>query len=281
MSTRRAKRIGTIEPSSNSYRQKTVEDIISDGKLMTLTMFYYPRKTDIFIGNQQIYCAYAQVYHTDDGIAREMADLHKIRWDSECSYDEPFKQGEDTAMLFSLLITLIKDRFPTVKVVSFNDASSRKCDNNMGTMNLGVMKLFTDGKTWYEQHFKAYIDPNNKTAYENKMKESNDTKRQMTWEEAKRNIEWNASGIAESELKQKYEETTTWRQWLRWIRTTLKDSAFCIWLTKNDWFDIFVRSVLRFDIMNYRFLVDTTHFNQQYTIKKIGGRREGTRKKRQ
>lgn len=278
MSTRRAKRIGTIEPSSNSYRQKTVEDIIADEKRMTLTMFYHDRQTDIFIGNQQTYCAYAQIYYKNNRDIIETADLHKIRWDSECSYDEPFKQGKDTAMIFRLIITLIKDRFPEVKYVRFNDASSRQCDDGMGTMNLGMMKLFTDGETWYEQHFKAYIDPSCKDIYQLKIKEANESKNRYSWEQAKQYIELPA--ITESELKQKYEETSTWREWLKWVRVRLGDSYFCKWLTKRGWFDIFIRSVLRFDILNYHYIVNTISFNQSYSTRKTGGRKEGTRKKK-
>lgn len=278
--SRRAKRVGTIEPSFSSYLQKTVEDVISGGKRMSLTIFYHERQADIFIGNQQIYCAYAQVYYKTNGEIIETADLHKIRWDSECSYDEPFQHGKDTTMIFNLIITIIKDKFPDVKHVRFNDASSRQCDDNMGTMNLGMMKLFTDGETWYESHFKAYIDPSCEKLYHMKIKQANESKNQMTWEQAKQYMNYSHPKITESEFKEKYESTETWREWLKWVRNKLKDSDFCKWLTNHGWFDVFIRSVLRFDILNYHFLVNTHSFHQPYTIKKSGGRREGTRKKR-
>ena len=274
--SRYAKRNGLIE--STGTRQvmgHKVEGVLAGGKRMTITTFVYEWSIDIFIGTKSTYCVRAHLSKQADGTVDPSAFIDRVRWDAECSYDSPFERGKDTTMIFNLIITYIKDHYPDVQNVEFNDVSNRKCDNG-GSVNLAAMKLFTDGETWYESHVKAKIDPRFETLYRTILADANRTKQNMSWEDAKRRVPWSAAGIAEEELKEQYETTDTWREWLRWIRTKKGDSAFCNWLSYSGWFDEFLRSVLKFNIMQFIYTIDINAIRMPY---KLNGGGHTTRKR--
>uniref|UniRef100_A0A6C0AR72 Uncharacterized protein n=1 Tax=viral metagenome TaxID=1070528 RepID=A0A6C0AR72_9ZZZZ len=276
--SRRLKRNGLIEPSpKNTVLDHKIEDVIVENKRMTITTYVYEWSIDIFIGSQTIYCAYAHLSKMAKGAIYHRAFLHKIRWDEECS--EPFQHGKDTAMIFNLIMTYIKKNYPAVTIVEFNDVSNRKCDNG-AYVNLAAMKLFTDGQTWYESHFKAKINDQSESMYRSMLASANLTKQHMSWDTAKNTMPWSILEIDEEELKEKYNSASTWTEWFKWIRTTIGDSAFCIWLSNKGWFDEFQRSVLRFNIMSFIFQVNVADFDLHYNIKKGGKRKVGTQKKR-
>lgn len=276
--SRRAKPVGLIEPSpSKQLLRKTVQEIISEGKRMILTTYEYERGMDIFIGNHNIYCARVELFRNREGEWTDYANLDKIRWDAECSLDAAFEQGKDTTMLFRLIVSYIYKTFDgKIKTVRFNDASNRRCDNG-ATVSLSAMKMFTDGNTWYESHVGATIVKEDEAAYRHQISLANDTKQGMTWGMAKKEIEWEAAGIPEDELKKQYEQYETWTPWFKWIRNEIGPSAFCIWLGYKGWFNTFLASVLRFDIMRFHFMVETASYHQEYTMK--GGKRRNTRKR--
>lgn len=280
--SRKAKRNGLIESSSkNTLLSHTIQDIFIGEKRMTITSYTYEWSIDIFIGNQTIYCAKAHLSKRQDGVIKNIVFIDKIRWEKECSYSEDFERGKDTTMIFKLIISYIKDHYPSVQYAEFNDVSNRRCDNG-GSVNLAAMKLFTDGKTWYESHFNAKIDDRFKDVYYKIISDANDTQQHMTWDNAKKEMPWESIDIPEEQLREKYEQSTSWREWLKWIRTEKGDSAFCIWLSHKGWFDEFLRSVLKFNIMNYIFTVDVSNKELHifYQLKKGGRRRETTQKKR-
>jgi len=274
----RAKRNGLIEPSSkNKVLDHKVEEVIIGNKRFTITTYIYDWFIDIFIGNQTIYCIRATVPKRKDGMIKNSAFIDKVRWEAECS--NPFERGKDTTTIFKLLMTYIKKNYPDVHYAEFNDASNRKCDNG-GWVNLAAMKLFTDGKTWYEDHFNAKIDEHSEVMYRTMIANANRTKQGMTWDQAKLEMPWTEIGIPEQELKEHYEGTETWTEWFKWIRTTIGDSAFCVWLSKFGWFEQFLRSVLKCNIMYYIFKVNVNDFDLPYNIMKGGRRKEGTQKRR-
>jgi len=281
--SRRTKRNGQIEPSPvHKLVDHVVENVFAGDKQMTLTVYTYDWSIDMFIGSKSIYCAKAHLSKRSDGVVKNTVFIDKIRWDAECSYDAEFERGKDTTMIFKLIISYINDHYPTVQYAEFNDVSNRRCDNG-GWVNLAAMKLFTDGQTWYESHFGATIDQRFKEVYHTIVADANHTKKAMTWEDAKKEMPWNMLDIAEDTLKEKYETTEIWREWFKWIRAKKGDSAFCIWLSYKGWFDEFLRSVLKFNIMNYIFTVDISNekLHIPYQLKKGGSRRRDiTQKKR-
>jgi len=271
----RAKRNGLIEPSSkNKVVSHKVEDVFVGNKRFTITTYVYDWSIDIFIGNKTIYCIRANIPKRKDGMIKNSAFIDKVRWEAECS--NPFVRGQDTVTIFQLLITYIKNNYPDVQYAEFNDASNRTCDNG-GWVNLAAMKLFTDGKTWYEDHFNAKIDEHSEIMYRTMIANANRTKQDMTWEQAKMEMPWAIVGIPEEDLRLQYEKVGTWTEWFKWIRTTIGDSAFCIWLSHHGWFDQFLRSVLKCSIMYYIFKVNVNDFNILYNVMEGG---KGTRKKR-
>ena len=298
MSTRRAKKPGTInKPSGVINTKREVIDV--NGKTMVLTQFETPRSFTIYIGGDDIYCIDAQVTRDLTGKINPEGYLTKVRWDMDCSLDKDFKEGKDTQMITQLALTYIKNSFTDVKEISFSDLSERRCDNG-ASVSLSAMKYITDGQTWYlhdpedqegmqstgeysfasglyEDNFKATIHPRNKESYEN-MKKDIDTLKQITpWEDfSERWLRLQDIDISKEELQTIYNSSDTWQGFFKEIRSRIGVSAFCIWLSKEQWFKYFMEDFLKFNVLGVRYLLTVDTFNVPYTIVS-GGKRRVTR----
>lgn len=284
MSSRRAKREGTIEAPRGVIRE-TRETVKANDKHMVITTYECERSITIFIGSSTIYCIDAQLFKAN-GQIMDTGILTKIRWDSECSTSNPFTKGSDTNMILQLLMTYIKDRYPDVKHIGFTDMSTKRCDNG-SSVNLAAMKFLTVGKTWYEDNFHASVDPHSIDIYDNMIKEMNKKKASMSWDKMKQYME-TIEIISENDMHEKYDECDTWQKWFTWIYETLKvtlknkDKAaakLCIWLSHNNWFDVFLQSVLHFNTMAIKFVLTPKLFDLPYRIY-AGGRRNTHKQRR-
>lgn len=295
MSTRRCKREGEIQKPRDTISEERIHIKVKN-KHMIITKYITERSIQIYIGSENTYCIDAQLYKDGKGQIIDTGILNKIRWDAECSLDSIFEQSEDTIMILQLLMTYIKETYPVIKKMWFTDLSTKKCDNNV-SVNLAAMKFFTVGKTWYEDRFDAIIAPESAYLYQMMIDSANKKKKDMTWEDAKRYIKINTLDIDESLLQTKYEETDTWQQWFSWIlknmqyvfqnkknseKNAKKKAAaqFCIWLSHEGWFDIFVQLILQFNTMGVKFILDPNNFSLSYDRHYGGKRRYGTQKKR-
>jgi hypothetical protein len=275
MSTRRVKKPGSIiKPSGVINTKREIIDV--SGKSMILTQFETPRSFTIYIGGDDIYCIDAQVTRDLTGKFNPEGYLTKVRWDMDCSLDKDFQEGKDTQMITQLALTYIKKSFPDVKEISFSDVSERRCDNG-ASVSLSAMKYITDGQTWYESHFNATIHPRNKESYEN-MKKDIDTLKQITpWEDfSERWLRLQDIDISKEELQTIYNSSDTWQDFFKEIRSRIGVSAFCIWLSKEQWFKYFMEDFLKFNVLGVRYLLTVDTFNVPYTIVS-GGKRRVTR----
>ena len=106
MSTRRAKRQGTIEePKGTQYTVK--ERVKVNNKTMIIISFICERSITIYIGSYNVYCIDAQIMKDANGDIVPTSLLTKVRWDGECSLYDPFESGSDTIMIVKLLLNLI------------------------------------------------------------------------------------------------------------------------------------------------------------------------------
>jgi len=273
MSSRRVKRQGTIEVPRGTIKTEQ-SHVIANKKHMIITEFHTQDGVTIYIGSETIYCIDVLLRKIEGSdVFEPIGLLSKIRWDGECSLNDPFEKGSDTIMIFQLIISYLRNKYPDVKVLQFTDLSTRACDNG-ASVSLAAMKLFTDGKTWYEDRFEACIDPLYEEIY-NKMKSHADTiKKTMSWDVFSTYLKNDEKIIDNGTVQTFYEETTTWQDFFSKIRDTVDKSKFCIWLSTRDWFDSFLMRQLNFNIMGVHFIINIPEFKHtiEYELTTKGGK---------
>jgi hypothetical protein len=286
--TRRIKRQGLIEPPRDiikTTREKViVEAMIGNTirkKVMIITTYETINTITIYIGNRDIYCIDVQLLKDTDTNTVKTGYLTKARWDAICSIEEPFSNGTDTIIMIKLLVSYIKDNYPNVSELLFNDMSTKTCDDG-NSVSLSAMKIFTDGKTWYESHFDITIDSHNKYIYD-KMKETINLKKdEISFDKFAMYSNINSLDISNSELKDLYNNSKTWQIFFSKIRDLIGISKLCIWLSKNNWFDIFLNTILKINISTIQFILKIKKYNEisYKIINNIGGKYRITRKNR-
>lgn len=271
MSTRRAKRQGLIEPPRGlikTIREKVIVETLIKNKLrkknMIITTFECETSITINIGNSEIYCIDCTILKNNTGIYNT-GTLTKARWDIDCSIDDPFEKGDDSITIIKLLLTYIKDKYPSVTNLLFTDMSTKTCDDG-SSVNLASMKIFTDGKTWYESHFDVIMDTDYQDLYNNMKKYANEKKLLMTFENFIGYININNLPLSIDEFKIEYENSKTWQEFFSYIRNKIGISKYCIWLSKNGWFDNFTRIVLKFNTMTIEFIFEPKKYDISYRV---------------
>lgn len=271
MSTRRAKRQGLIEPPRGlikTIREKVIVETLIKNKLrkknMIITTFECETSITINIGNSEIYCIDCTILKNNTGIYNT-GTLTKARWDIDCSIDDPFEKGDDSITIIKLLLTYIKDKYPSVTNLLFTDMSTKTCDDG-SSVNLASMKIFTDGKTWYESHFDVIMDTDYQDLYNNMKKYANEKKLLMTFENFIGYININNLPLSIDEFKIEYENSKTWQEFFSYIRNKIGISKYCIWLSKNGWFDNFTRIVLKFNTMTIELIFEPKKYDISYRV---------------
>jgi hypothetical protein len=282
--TRRAKRQGLIEVPRDvikTTREKVIVETLIKNKLrkkiMIITIFDCETSITINIGNTEIYCIDCTILKNNIGVY-DTGILTKARWDIDCSINDPFEKGDDSIIIIKLLLTYIKDKYPTVTQLLFTDMSTKTCDDG-SSVNLASMKVFTDGKTWYESHFDVIMNKEYQDLYDNMKKYANEKKLLMTFENFIGYININNIPLSIDELKIEYENSKTWKDFFSYIRNKIGVSKYCIWLSKNGWFDNFTRIVLKFNTMSIEFIFEPKKYDISYRIiNSFGGNYRRTKK---
>lgn len=278
MSTRKAKRQGTIEPPDNLIKT-TREKVFVEGKInnsirkkvMIITTYETAGTITIYIGSRDIYCIDVQLLKNKDLSTVTTGYLTKARWDSVCSIDEPFSKGSDTILMIKLLINYINDKYPDVKELKFNDMSTKTCDDG-NSVSLAAMKLLTDGKTWYESHFDIKLNDISDTLYKQLKTDITNKKKEISFDNFSMYSNINFLNIPDSELRELYNKSNTWQEFFSEIRNIIGVSKLCIWLSKNNWFDIFLNIFLKINISTIQFLLNIKQYNEiTYKLMNMNG----------
>jgi hypothetical protein len=248
---------GTIETK--------VEYISVNGKQMSITQYIKESAITIYIGNKDIYCIDAIIYRNADGTFKELGNLNKIRWDSKCSMAENFEQGTDTFMIFHLLMTYIHKNYDGVRFMQFTDMSEKKCSNG-AAINLAALKLLLDGKTWYESRFHAVVDPDFIEVWDKTKKRINKIKSEMPWHRFLNSMKPSEDIIATDTVEEIYIKTDTWALFFNTVKSEIGIEKFCLWLSKRDWFNSFILSDIKFNLMSIPFIVDVSTFTIEYKL---------------
>lgn len=277
MSTRRATRQGTIEAPRGTIkttREKVIVEATIRNKIKTKTMIITTFETEnsitIYIGSSEIYCIDCQLLKSTITGIYETGLLTKARWDTDCSLDEPFGKGSDSIIMIKLLLSYINNKYPNVKQVYFTDLSTKECDDGSSVSLVG-MKVFTDGKTWYESHFDVEMDEPYRILYETMKLNIIRKKENMSFDTfmgyANKNIQ-----IPPDDLRDKYNSTANWQDFFSYIRDTIGISDFCKWLGKNGWFNSFIEAVLNFNTLGIKFTFKVKQYEDiQYKIQNYSG----------
>ena len=101
---------------------------------MIVTTFELEQSYQIFIGNHDVFCMDVQLLKNRENQAIT-GIMTKVRWDKECSLEEPFEKGDDSILIIRFLVTYVKDKYPYVKDITFTDMSTKECENG-GSVNL-------------------------------------------------------------------------------------------------------------------------------------------------
>jgi hypothetical protein len=282
--TRRAKRQGTIEPPRGlikTIREKVIVEPLIKNKLrkkvMIITTFECETSITINIGNTEIYCIDCTIIKNNTGIYNT-GILTKARWDIDCSIGDPFEKGDDSIIIIKLLLTYIKDRYPSVTELLFTDMSTKTCDDG-SSVNLAAMKVFTDGKTWYETHFDVKMDKQYQDLYNNMKNYANEKKLSMTFDGFMGYININNIPIDNKLMRIQYENSKNWQDFFSYIRNNIGVSQYCIWLSKTGWFDNFTNAVLKFHTLSIQFIFEPKKYDISYKIlNSFGGKYRITKK---
>jgi hypothetical protein len=279
--TRKVKRQGQIEPPRDVISTKK-EKILFEGsiekkyskKTMIITTYETINTIIIYIGSYDIYCIDVQLLKDNISGTVNTGYLTKARWDSICSLNEPFGNGIDTIIMIRALVMYIKDHYSNVKYLLFNDKSTKTCDDG-NSVSLAAMKFLTDGKTWYEDHFDISFDDFNKSIYEKIKKNIITIKNQLSFDTFSMYSNIKYLNISDDILREAYNNSNTWQGFFSFIRNKIGISKLCIWLSRNNWLDIFLNTILKMNLSSIQFMLNIKQYdNMSYRIVNTTG---GTR----
>jgi hypothetical protein len=267
-------------------RYNTVETKILEvnSKQIKITVYKGDDTDTIFMGGHTKFCIDAIVQKANTEFAKRGGNisnvyLSHIYYDINCSLDGKFKRGLDTNMIMRLFLSYIKNNYSHVKTVTFTDASVRQCDNNQ-YVDLAEMSYIRTGKTWYETHFDAYLDPSDQP----KIRQC-----QLKFAEAKKNITWDLMNqymtgplpMEEEEMKQLFEKATTWQEFFGTLSDRITIARFCEFVAP--WLHKFLIQHMGFPFSSVHYVISLSVFTPiEYTTAdyKRGGRRFTEKKRR-
>jgi hypothetical protein len=144
------------------------------------------------------------------------------------------------------------------------------------------MKVFTDGKTWYESHFYVTMNKEYQSLYNNMKKYANEKKSMMTFDNFLGYINNKNIPINIDEMKIQYDNSVSWQSFFSYIRNKIGISKYCVWLSNNGWFDNFTRAVLKFHTLSIQFIFEPKQYNDiSYKIlNSFGGNYRVTKRNR-
>lgn len=186
----------------------------------------------LYFGSKYTYCIEAQVTKEDSLFARiqdvSIGHLGHVYYHLECSLEHNFRRGLDTTMITRLSLSYIRAMYPHIRLMKFNDMSHRTCDNGH-VIELAEMNYISTGKTWYEKHFHAYIEPTDLVQMERRERAFQEKKKSITWDMFKGFILADLP-LPEGELREAYNSAKTWQKFFGPLRERLGVGEFSNWV---------------------------------------------------
>lgn len=222
-----------------------------------------------------MYCLHASIQKKDSSFGRifdiSKGNLHKIQFNIQCSLENNFTRGHDTNQILKFILTQIKDKFPWIKNLMFNDASERTCDNGE-IISLATLSYLTTGKTWYEKNFGAFLEPSAQKEFKQKEAKFQEQKQKLSWEMMKESIQGNLP-LPEEDMKQLQEESKTWQDFFGGLRDKAGIAEVCEFL--SPWVSDFIHQFFEYEFMKTKYVMPVVSYPIQQTIteQQRGGKR--------
>ena len=276
--------MGDIIPPRN-YNTVEIKTLEVNSTQIKITLYKGDDTDTIFMGGHTKFCIDGLVQKEDSlfakyGLNVSNVYLSHIYYDLNCSLDGKFKRGIDTTMIMRLFISFLKNNYSHIKTVTFTDASTRQCDNNQ-YVELAEMSYIRTGKTWYETHFHAYLDPTDQSKFRQCQAKFTEAKKTITWDIMNQYI----SGplpMEEDEMKQMFEEASTWQKFFGPLSEKITIARFCEFVAP--WLHKFLTIHMGFQFSSVHYVIPLNTFAPiEYTIVeyKRGGRRFTEKKRKQ
>lgn len=236
--SRYVKRPGNYPRNSSPTAQQTIQL----GKKEILLRTYETDQTiQLHFGGRTKWCVHVDLIKDPAAPDRmkSLGYLVKIRYDELCSLNHALERGGDTKLLMQITLQYITEHYPTVTHLSFNDLSTRTCDNQ-NDVNLAVMTVFYTGGTWYQKNFRATIAPQSAEDLEKIMDRYQDVKKTTPWAIMKDTIAIPAATeyVSEHALETLYNAAATWEEFFQPLYQKLNIAAFCMFV--GEWMDRFI-----------------------------------------
>jgi hypothetical protein len=201
-------------------------------KTILLTVHENKGTMTLYIGGLRHFCVKAQVMlpgSAYDGVFDiRIGDLPHVQYNQLCNLEGNFKRGVDTTMILRTMLTWIHTNYPHVTHLRFTDTSWRDCYDK--TISLAKMSYLLYGKTWYQKHFDAFVDPD----YASSLREAEERfaawKSKITWDMLCDSIEYCVP------YKHEFESAKTWQEFFRAVRDDMGVADFCEWV--SPWIDL-------------------------------------------
>jgi hypothetical protein len=259
------------------YPDKRENETVTKTKLqigkknILLITYESERAINIYVGGPEKWCIHCELIKRENQV-QPLGYLIKLRYDMLCSLEHNFAKGHDIKQILYILSRYIYDKYPNVKELSFNDLSTRQCDNE-NDVNLAVMTFLYAGKTWYEKNFNAYIASHNKSEME-KIKRKYSEAKSIPWEEMKETVRNNPySGMTDDEMGELYMNTETWKEFFETIYDKIEIADFCMFI--STWVDAFIQKYFN-NLQGLTYIMPIVRYNIDYkesNYVNVGGRR--------
>jgi hypothetical protein len=185
----------------------------------------------------------------------DTATIPILAWDTKCAVNKNLEKGSGTIAMIRLILSECVKRYSYIKYYTFKDNSLIPCDNGqkISLLHLTIIKY---NKSWYEQHFNAYIEePSYRKKYKDGITVLNDPLLKMSFEEFKNILPRLSKEFEIDLLKSHYEKTETYFLFFKSILDTEGKNRQCNLLV--GWIDIFLLYIFQFDPLSVPWVIDS------------------------
>jgi hypothetical protein len=245
---------------------------IGNSQSFLIVLYETSKSINIYIGGPEKWCINCELIK-DGNTIKSQGYLTKVRYDMLCSLEHSFAKGFDTKQIVYFLIQYINNKYSTVKELVFNDASTKKCDNETD-VNLAVMTYLYLDKTWYEKNFGSYLADQSKSEFERILSRYNKSKN-IKWDEMSITIKNNEySGLSDIELCNLYDSTKTWKEFFETIYNKIEIADFCVFI--SSWIDNFILKYFN-NLQGLIYLMPIKDYKLQFTESEYNPKKGGRR----
>lgn len=241
-----------VVPPKGSKREERVVLTLPDKTQYLVSAHISDSSTVYYFGSYASYCILCQVHHEDSPLRAfidvGIANISNVFYDELCCVNRPFVRGDDTRMLFLVVMAYVQHQHPHIVGISFSDESTRTCDNG-APVDLAIMHYLKDGQTWYMSRFDARMSSEDETRF--RAAEIAFQHVQIPWE-LMRSYMITDPLLPEEQLRRMF-ETSDLLTFFRSLAKTVGISAFCSFLSM--WINDFMNRYFKFSFRNIKFTI--------------------------